>query len=164
MKKLFMLSLLGLTLCTNKAQADSLETFNALSGASMGVGAVTSVITTKSIVDYNKALTRKLDAETEDIKKNGRALKIVPQPDGTAKVYLNGVEMHSDADPNSPEYKLGLSMAQSWADRIEKNNAKRKIKEIKNVAKIENNTAILETIKKYKKAGAVVTLQKINEL
>lgn len=163
MKKVFILSLLSIFLCANKVYSDSLDALNAVSGASIGVSTVNSIIMTKSIVENNKSLTRKLDAETEDIKKNGRSIKIIPQADGTAKVYLNGVEMNSDADPNSPEYKLGLSMAQSWADRIEKNNAKRKIKEIKDVAKIENNTEILEIIKKYKKAGAVVTLQKINE-
>ena len=47
---------------------------------------------------------------------------------------------------------------------FERKDAQAKLKEIKAIAKIENDTKTLEIIKKYKKAGAIVTLQKIKEL
>lgn len=163
MKKLVCLATLSFLSCSI-AYADALDVLTPISGASMGVGAVTNIIHTKSLVDYNKAMVKKVEAETEDIKKNGSSLKIVPQPDGTAKVYQNGVEIKSDADPNSPEYKMGLKMAESLAAHFERKEAQKKLKEIKTLAKIENDTKTLEIIKKYKKAGAIVTVQKIEEM
>jgi len=123
-------------------------------------------VATKNIVENSNKTTavfvRNIDAQTENIK-NNRDLQIVRQPDGTAKVYQNGVEVKTTADPNSPEYKMGLNMATSIADYMERKNAQAKLKQIKAVAKIEKDTKTLELIKKYKKAGAIVTLEKIEE-
>ena len=59
---------------------------------------------------------------------------------------------------------MGLKMAESMSNYFERKDAQAKLKEIKAIAKIENDTKTLEIIKKYKKAGAIVTLQKIKEL
>lgn len=135
-----------------------------------GVSAVNSVVTgavmTKTVSDNSKklndAFVRNIDAQTENIK-NGKGLQIVRQPDGTAKVYQNGVEVKTNADPNSPEYQMGLKMAEKFVNYVERKDAQAKLKEIKAVAKIEHDTETLEIIKKYKKAGAVVTLKKLEE-
>ena len=137
-----------------------------VTGVSAASGVVTGAIITKTATDNSKkvsdAIVRNLDAQTENIKKSG-GLQIVRQPDGSAKVYQNGVEVTTTADPNSPEYQLGLKFAESIIKRAEMKDAQAKLKEVKAVAKIENDTETLEIIKKYKKAGAVVTLKKLEE-
>ena len=163
MKKIFTtLSILIIT--QNLANA---STVDVLMGAGTVGGVVSSAVITKNAVKNadktTDAIVRGIDAQTENIKKNN-GLQIIKQPDGTAKVYQNGVEVKTTADPNSIEYKMGLKMAESMADYMERKNAKAKLKEIKAVAKIENDTQTLEIIKKYKKAGAIVTLQKLETI
>ncbi len=154
---------ISLLLCSTCVYASPLDVVT-------GVSAVNSIVTgavmTKTVSDNSKklndAFVRNIDAQTENIK-NGKGLQIVRQPDGSAKVYQNGVEVKTNADPNSPEYKMGLKMAESMSNYFERKDAQAKLKEIKAVAKIENDTETLEIIKKYKKAGAVVTLKKLEE-
>ena len=142
------------------------STMDVITGVSAVSSVVTGAVMTKTVTDSSKkvndALVRNIDAQTENIKKV-EGLKVVRQPDGTAKVYQNGVEVTTTADPNSPEYKMGLKMAESMSNYFERKDAQAKLKEIKAVAKIENDTETLEIIKKYKKAGAVVTLKKLEE-
>lgn len=64
---------------------------------------------------------------------------------------------------NPAAEKFGVAIAEKMANSTNNALAKQKLKEIKNVAKIENDRETLEIIKKYKKAGAVVTLQKLEE-
>lgn len=162
MKKIFII-MTALMLLQNTAYASP---FDVMMGASTVGGMVTSAVVTKNIVENSNkttaAVVRNIDAQTENIKNNG-GLQILRQPDGTAKVYKNGVEVKSTVAPNSPEYKMGLSMATSITDYMERKNAQAKLKQIKAVAKIEKDTKTLGLIKKYKKAGAIVTLEKIKE-
>jgi len=162
MKKIFIL-ITALILIENIANASAVDV---MMGAGTVGGIVTSAVITKVSVDNSNtttdAIVRNLDAQTENIKNNA-SLQVIRQPDGTAKVYQNGVEVKSTADPNSPEYKMGLKMAEGIAGYIERKNAKAELKQIKALAKIENDTKTLILIKKYKKAGDVVTLKKITE-
>ena len=159
-KSILTILLLLCSTCVYSSPLDVVTGVNAVSGV------VTGAVITKTATDNSKkvsdAIVRNIDAQTENIKKGG-GLQIVRQPDGSAKVYQNGIEVKTNADPNSPEYKMGLKMAESMSNYFERKDAKAKLKEIQAVAKIENDTETLAIIKKYKKAGAVVTLKKLEE-
>lgn len=161
MKKIFIV--FSLVLIPNLAAA---STVDIMTGASVVGGIVSGAVITKTSVDNSKkttdAMVRNLDAQTENIKK-GSGFQVIKQADGTAKVYQNGIEITTTANPNSPEYKMGLKMAESMSNYFERKDAKAKIKEVKALAKIEKDTKTLEIIKKYKKAGPVITLKKIEE-
>ena len=152
---------LSLILNSNIANASVVDL---MMGASTVGGLVSGAVITKTTVDNSNkttdALIRNIDAQTESIK-NDSKLQIIRQPDGTAKVYQNGIEVKTNANSNSPEYKMGLKMAESMSNYFERKDAKAKLKEIKALAKIEKDTQTLDIIKKYKKAGAVITLQKL---
>lgn len=144
--------------------------YSAAADVMMGVGTVsgivTGAVTTKNIMKNSDILTdayvRNIDAQTENIKKDAK-IQIIRQPDGSAKIYQNGVEVKNNVNPNSPEYQLGLKMAENMSNYLERKDAQAKLKQIKGLAKIEGDTETLAIIKKYKKAGAIITLQKIEE-
>lgn len=164
MKKIFILCALGVIISINPANA---STVDIMMGAGTVGGLVQGAVITKNAVDNSNrttdAIIRNIDAQTENIKKDNK-IQVVRQPDGTAKVYQNGVEVTTNLNPNSKEYQMGLKMAESMSNYFERKDAQAKLKEIKAIAKKENDTKTLEIIKKYKKAGAIVTLQKIKEL
>lgn len=152
-----------LLLCASGAYASPVDI---LTGVGMLNSTVTNAVMTKNINNNSNKMTdaivRNIDAQTETAK-NSKGIKVVRQADGTAKVYQNGVEVTTNADPNSAEYKMGLKMAENMANYFERKEAKAKLKQIKAVAKIEKDTKTLELIKKYKKAGPIVTLEKLEE-
>lgn len=164
MKKIFILCVLCLIINFNPANA---STVDIMMGAGTVGGLVQGAVITKNAVNNSNrttdAIIRNINAQTENIKKDNK-IQVIRQSDGTAKVYQNGVEVTTNANPNSKEYQMGLKMAESMSNYFERKDAQAKLKEIKAIAKIENDTETLEIIKKYKKAGAIITLKKIKEL
>lgn len=155
----------ALTLILNSSIANA-SVVDLMMGAGTVGGLVSGAVITKTTVDNSNrttdALIRNIDAQTESIKNNSK-LQVIRQPDGTAKVYQNGIEVKTNTNSNSLEYKMGLKMAESMSNYFERKDAKAKLKEVKALAKIEKDTQTLDIIKKYKKAGAITTLQKLEE-
>lgn len=116
-------------------------------GPGDAIWGVTSIMSTVTQKEKAKAYIRNMDAQTECIK------------EGKCTVINNYKGGEPDYDSNTADER----MADFVADYFERKNAKAKLKEIKQRAKIENDAQTLELIKKYKKAGAVVTLQQIEE-
>lgn len=161
--KRFITTIAFIGIFTNIANA---STMDIMMGAGTVGGLVQRAVITKNAVNNSNratdAIIRNIDAQTENIKKDNK-IQVIRQPDGTAKVYQNGVEITTNANPNSKEYQMGLKMAESMSNYFERKDAQAKLKGIKAIAKIENDTKTLEIIKKYKKAGAIITLQKLEE-
>lgn len=162
MKKIFIL-IMSLILIENIANASAVDV---MMGAGTVGGIVTGAVVTKSIVeDSNRrtdAFVRNMDAQTENIKKNG-GLQIVRQPDGTAKVYQNGVEVVSPYANNPEVAELNLKVAKNFVDWTEKRKAKEQLKYIKAEAKIDKDKKTLALIKKYKNIDPRDLLKKIEE-
>ena len=161
MKKIFIF-MTALTLLQNIADASP---FDVMMGISTVGGMVTSAVITKNMVETSNkttdALVRSIDAQTENITKNG-GLQIVPQPDGTAKVYQNGIEV-MNPNANNEYVELCLKMGNNFVDWMEKKKAKEKLKFIKAEAKIDKDKKTLALIKKYKNIDPRVLLHKIEE-
>lgn len=124
-----------------------------------GVYGFTNIWATKTLVETQKAQTENINKQTDAYVETMKAQAECIKSGKCTMVNTGGQTI----DPNSREAQMGLKMAEAFANHYERKNAKAKLKEIKNVAKIENDTQTLELIKKYKKAGAVITLQKIEE-
>lgn len=162
MKKIFILMTVSMFL-QNTANASP---FDVMMGIGTAGGMVTSAVITKNAVENSNrttdAFVRNIDAQTENIKKSG-GLQIVSQPDGTAKVYQNGVEVISPYANNPEAVELGLKMGNNFVDWMEMKKAKEKLKFVKAEAKAEKDKETLAIIRKYKKIDPRDLLQKIEE-
>lgn len=128
--------------------------------AALTVGSI--INTTQTVKQTNKYIeneNKKTEAQINNINAQTECIK-----SGKCTTVSDSYSSAQDFDPNSPAAQMGLKLGESIAAHYERKNAKAKLKELKKLAEIENDTQTLELIKKYKKAGPVVTLQKINEL
>ena len=162
MKKIIIVMVV-LTLISDIANASAVDV---MVGAGTVGGIVTSAVITKASVDNSNkttnAIVRNLDAQTENIKKNG-SFQIIRQPDGTAKVYQNGVEVISPYTNNPEVAELNLKVAKNFVDWTEKRKAKEQLKYIRAEAKIDKDKKTLALMKKYKNIDPRDLLQKIEE-